>query len=144
MPKIETTIEINAPRDRVWEIISDVDHEPEYWWGTKAVKNSSREGNILNREIVQNFGNEKILQKVILRPMDEVETIYLKGVTEGTKLIKIESVSEEKQIVIAKWNIRFAGFYSLMSYFISRHVKKGTIDALDRIKKASESPRATV
>jgi hypothetical protein len=128
----------------VWEIISDLDHEPEYWWGTKAVKNISREQNILNREITQNFGNKKIVQKVILRPMDEVETIYVEGVTEGTKLIKIESISQEKQRVTAKWNIRFPGFYSLMSYFISRHVKKGTLDALDRIKKASETPRATV
>jgi hypothetical protein len=127
----------------VWEIISDLDHEPEYWWGTKVVKNISREQNILNREITQNFRNKKIVQKVILRPMDEVETIYVKGVTEGTKLIKIESISQEKQRVTAKWNIRFPGFYSLMSYFISRHVKKGTLDALDRIKKASETPRAT-
>ncbi len=37
MPKIEGSIEIKATKERVWEVISDLDHEPDYWWGTKAV-----------------------------------------------------------------------------------------------------------
>ena len=122
MPRIEDSIEINASRDKVWEIISDLDHEPDYWWGTKEVKNISRDGNVLNREIIQNFKNHKISQKVILRPKDEIETRYLKGLTEGVKLLKLESVGESKQKVTAKWDIHFPGIYALMSYFISRHV----------------------
>ncbi len=37
LPKIEGSIEIKATKERVWEVISDLDHEPDYWWGTKAV-----------------------------------------------------------------------------------------------------------
>ena len=139
MARIENSIEINASKDKVWKIISDLDHEADYWWGTKEVKNVFREGNVLNRDIIQNFRNHKISQKVILRPKDEIETRYLKGLTEGVKLLKLESVGESKQKVTAKWDVHFPGIYVLMSYFIARHVRKGTIDALDRIKKASES-----
>lgn len=143
MPRIEDSIEINASKDKVWEIISDLDHEPDYWWGTKEVRNISREGNVLNRDIIQNFRNHKISQKVILRPKDEIETLYLKGLTEGVKLLKLESVGENKQKVTAKWDVHFPGIYVLMSYFISRHVRKGTVDALVRIRKASESGGST-
>ena len=138
MPKIERSIEVNSTRDRVWDVVSDIDHEPDYWWGTKDVKNISREGNVVIREITQNFGNKKISQKVVLRPKEEVETRYIKGVTEGTKIVRIESITEGKQKVIVNWNIRFPGFYSLMTSFISRHVEKGSIDALGRIKKTAE------
>jgi carbon monoxide dehydrogenase subunit G len=138
MAKIEGSIEIKATRDKVWEVISDLDHEADYWWGTKEVRNITKEGNTLDREITQNFRNSKISQKVILRPKDEIETRYLKGVTEGVKILKLETIGENKQKVTAKWDVHYPGFYSLLSYFISRHVRKGTTDALARIKQASE------
>jgi hypothetical protein len=139
MPKIEHSIEIEASSDRVWNIISDLDNEAEYWWGTKEVHNISKEGNTINREIVQNFRNHRILQKVIIHPRDSIEIQYLKGLTEGTKLLKLESLSENRQRVSASWDIRFPGIYSLVSYFIKGHVDKGTTDALQRIKEAAES-----
>ncbi len=145
MPKIIEEIEILAPKGRVWKIISDLDNESDFWWGTREVKNLSKEDNTINREIFQNFGNRSILQKVILKPQTEIEIQYVKGITEGVKILRLESLSNNKQKLIAEWNIRFPGFYSLMSSIISRHVRKGTIDALQRIKDVSEgrplSPR---
>jgi hypothetical protein len=143
LPRIEHSIEIDASRERVWEVISDLDNEPEYWWGTKEVKNISREGNVINRDIIQNFRNHRISQKVILRPKDEVETQYLKGLTEGKKLVRVETLGEGRQKVIAEWDVHFPGIYVLMTYFISRHVRKGTVEALERIKKASEANGST-
>jgi hypothetical protein len=137
MPKIHESIEIKASKDRVWEIISDIDHEPDYWWGTKEVKNMSKNGNTIDREITQNFRNHKISQRVILRPKDEVETRYLKGLTEGTKLLKLES-KEDAQNLQACWDVHFPGLYILLSYLLARHIRKGTRDALQRIKLASE------
>ena len=139
MPKIAGSIEIRATKDRVWEIISDLDHEPDYWWGTKEVRNISKEGITIDREITQNFRNHKITQKVILRPKEEIETRYLKGLTEGVKLLKLETVGDNTQKVTAAWDVHFPGIYILLTYFIARHMRRGTTDALDRIKKASES-----
>lgn len=143
MPKIVGSIEINASKDRVWEVISDLDNEAEYWWGTKEVRNISKDGNVLNREITQNFRNHKILQKVILTPKSEIETRYLKGLTEGVRFLKQEKIGENKQKVTATWDVRFPGIYILLSYFIARHIRKGTSDALARIKQASEGTRPT-
>ena len=139
MPKIERSIEINSTRDKLWEIISDVDNEAQYWLGTKSVHNISRQGNEIEREITQNFRNAKIKQKVVLHPKDSVEVQYLKGITEGVKILTIESLDENRQRLKAFWDIRFPGVYRLATPMIKSHVEKGTIGALERIKKAAEA-----
>lgn len=143
MAKILETTEINAGKDRVWEIISDLDSEAQYWWGTKEVKNISKEGNTVEREIVQNFRNHKITQRVILRPNDEVEVQYLKGLTEGVKLLKLQSIAENKQKLDVSWNVHFPGIYKLLGFTIANHIRKGTVDALQRIKDVAEGRQIT-
>ncbi len=138
MPKIVETIEINSSLDRLWEVISDVDDEAEYWWGTRKVRNISKDGNVINREIYQNFGNHPILQKVILKPQSEIETQYIKGITEGIKYLKVDPLNGNQQKLTVDWNIRFTGIYWLLTPFIIGHVRKGTREALSRIKDASE------
>jgi len=32
---IDVSIDINAPIDKVWDIVSDLDYEPKFWKGTK-------------------------------------------------------------------------------------------------------------
>lgn len=139
MSKINESIEVDADVDRVWSVVSDLDKEPDFWWGTKEVRNISRDGNVLNRAIVQNFGNKMISQRVIFRPKEEIEIRYLKGVTEGTKLLKLEKLRDDRQRITATWDIHFSGVYGLISFFLARHVKNGTFDALGRIKQACES-----
>ncbi len=139
MAKIDYTIEIEAPKNKVWEIISDLDNEYEYWYGTKDVRNISKEGNIINREITQNFRNHKILQKVILHPEDSVEIEYLKGLTEGSKIISIEPLTQNRQRVRVVWNAHFTGIFRLFTPWLKRHTEKGTIGALERMKRAAES-----
>jgi hypothetical protein len=138
MPKIEYSIEIQASKDRVWDIISDLENEGEYWYGTKDVQTISRNGNQIEREITQKFRNSKIRQKVTLRPKVSIEIRYLKGVTEGVKLISIESLAENRQRIKTFWDIHFTGIYWIMTLFIKRHTTNGTIHALQRIKESAE------
>jgi len=138
LPRIIESIDINAPLSRVWEIVSDLDNEPEYWWGTREVRNISREGNVVHREIYQNFRKHAIFQKVLLTPQKEIEIQYVKGLTEGVKYIRVNSLAEDKQNLIADWNIHFPGIYFFATPLIARHVRKGTKDALQRIKDVSE------
>jgi hypothetical protein len=138
LTKIKESIEIEAPANRVWDIISDLDNESEYWWGTKEVKNFSKEGNVIDREIYQNFRRHGIKQKVILKPKTEIEIQYLKGLTQGVKFLRLESEGENRQKLVALWNIHFSGIYWFATPFIRNHVRKGTRDALRRIKDVSE------
>ena len=109
-----------------------------YWWGTREVRNLSKDGNVIEREIYQNFRKHGIRQKVTLRPKTEIEIQYLKGLTEGVKFLRLESTGENRQKLVALWNIHFAGIYWFATPFIQRHVRKGTRDALQRIKDVSE------
>ena len=38
MATIVVQTEIKATIEKVWEVISDIDNEPEFWKGTKKVK----------------------------------------------------------------------------------------------------------
>jgi hypothetical protein len=139
LPKIEESIEVQASKDRVWEIISDLENDGDYWYGTKETRIISRNGNECEREITQNFRNHKILQKVSLRPKEAVEIKYLKGLTEGVKRLSIETLSEDRQRLSAFWDIHFTGMYWFATPIISRHTRKGTSNTLQRIKLAAET-----
>ena len=144
MPKIEHTVEINASRDRVWDIISDLDNESRYWHGTRVVENISKNGDVIERNIMQNFGNRKIRQRVILHPKNSVEIQYLKGMTEGVRLLSIESLDESRQRLRAHWDVTFTGMLKLATPMIRSHVEKGTLGALQRIKDAAERKETEV
>ena len=52
MVDIRISKDIEASQEKVWEIVSDVDREPEFWHGTKSIKNIKKEGNVIEREVV--------------------------------------------------------------------------------------------
>lgn len=74
---IEVEVEINASVDKVWDIVSDIDNEPKFWKGTKEIKNISKEGNTINREITIAFRDQKCLQKIKLEPKEKIEALCI-------------------------------------------------------------------
>ena len=69
MAIIDTSIDINASVDTVWNIISDLDSEPKFWKGTKETRIISRDGNVITREIVIAFRDSKCMQKITIQPV---------------------------------------------------------------------------
>ena len=63
MAIIDTSVDINASVDKVWDIISDLDSEPKFWKGTKETRIISRDGNVVTREITIAFRDSKCMQK---------------------------------------------------------------------------------
>jgi PhnB protein len=55
MVLIHASRDISAPLDSVWDGIADIDREPEFWHGTKSIKNISKTGNIIEREKAIDF-----------------------------------------------------------------------------------------
>lgn len=137
MSTFRREILVSAPKARVWEVVADIDNEPEYWHGTKEVHNKSREGNVTTRTVVQNFMGAKIDQRVTLHPTDSVVTEYLKGVTVGAKTVTIFPAGDGQRVV-AEWRIRFTGLVRLISPYVRGHVTRGTENALVRIRDAAE------
>jgi len=119
MTTIEVSVEISAPRDKVWDIVSDIDNEPKFWKGTKEVRNISKDGNKVIREITIAFRDQKCIQEVKLSPKEKIEVEFKKGILEGTKIVNLSS-NAEKTTIKATWNIKLTGIMSMFTGIITR------------------------
>ena len=137
MALIETSTQINAPIDKVWEIVSDIDNEPKFWKGTKETRNISKQGDTIKREITIAFRDQKCLQDVKLFPKEKIEAVFTKGIIDGTKTIKLISNNESTKMDVV-WNIKLSGMMSMFTGMIKNHIKSGTEQALQNIKEEAE------
>ena len=90
--------EIHASLDEVWNLVSDIDREPEFWHGTKSVKNIRKEGNIVERETVIAFRNAVCKEIVTLDPKNSVKKKMIDGPITGTKDIKVTPLAANKTL----------------------------------------------
>ena len=137
MAIIEVEIEIDATIDKVWDVVSDIDNEPKFWKGTKKVKNLSKNGNTVNREIIIAFRDQKCLQEVKLQPKERIEAKFTKGVLGGEKIISLMP-KDEKTILRTVWNIKLTGMMNVFTGMIKKHIKSGTEQAMQKIKEEIE------
>jgi carbon monoxide dehydrogenase subunit G len=137
MAIIEVEIEINATVDKIWDVVSDIDNEPKFWKGTKQVKNLSKDGNIINREVIIAFRDQKCLQQVTLYPKEKIEAKFTKGILGGEKIISLIP-KNEKTILHTKWDIKLTGMMNMFTGMIKKHIKSGTEQAMKSIKEEIE------
>ena len=137
MATIEVEVEIDASQDQVWEIISDIDNEPKFWKGTKEVRNLSKEGNKVSREIIIAFRDQKCLQEVTLQPKEKIEAKFTKGIIQGEKIVSIIP-RDEKVILKTMWNVKLTGLMGMFTGMIKNHIKSGTEQAMQSIKNEIE------
>ena len=137
MATIQVEVEINASIEKVWDIVSDIDNEPKFWKGTKEVRNISKDGNTVNREITIEFRDQKCLQQVKIYPKEKIETKFTKGIIEGEKIVSL-SVKDEKTILSTYWDIKLTGMMSMFTGIIKKHIKSGTEQAMQSIKEEIE------
>ena len=137
MAIIKVEVEINATVDKVWNVVSDIDNEPKFWKGTKEIKNISKEGNTVNREITIAFRDQKCLQEVKIYPKEKIEARFTKGIINGEKTISLIP-KEGKTILCALWDIKLTGMMGMFTGMIKKHIKSGTDQAMQSIKEEIE------
>ncbi len=137
MAIIEIEIEIDSTVDKVWDVVSDIDNEPKFWKGTKEIKNLSKDGNTVNREITIAFRDQKCMQEVELQPKEKIEFKFTKGIISGEKTISLIP-KDEKTILCAVWDIKLTGMMGMFTGMIKKHIKSGTEQALQSIKEEIE------
>ncbi len=137
MTLIEASITIDAPIDKVWDIVSDIDNETKYWKGTKQIRNISKVGNKITREIVIAFRDSKCIQEVTLFPKEKIEAVFTKGIIQGTKILNLNSTDMGVNLD-AVWAIKLSGVMSMFTGMIKKHIKNGTEEALQSLKQEAE------
>jgi carbon monoxide dehydrogenase subunit G len=137
MVTINASQEVSAPLDRVWDVVADIDNEPRYWHGTKAVKNISRNGNVIEREVTIAFKDSKCRQTVVLNPKKSIEITITDGPMKGTKVVTLNPLGDTTRVDVV-WDIKLAGFLGMFSGMVKKHIAEGTEEALARIAKAVE------
>ncbi|HEX2014466.1 MAG TPA: SRPBCC family protein [Nitrososphaera sp.] len=137
MATINASREVSAPPDRVWDIVADVDNEPQYWHGTKTVNNISKSGNTIEREVTIAFKDSKCRQTVVLNPKKSIEIKITEGPLKGTKVVTLSQSGSATRIDVV-WDIKLAGFLGMFTGMVKKHIAEGTEEALERIAKAVE------
>lgn len=135
MIAIQVSRELAAPLDKVWEIVADVDREPEFWYGTKSIKNTKKIGKIIEREVVISFRNSICKEIVTIDSKKSVKIRIIDGPMKGTKNIMINDVGNNKTRIDVEWDIKLAGFLGMFTRMVKKHISEGTEEALERISK---------
>jgi ribosome-associated toxin RatA of RatAB toxin-antitoxin module len=137
MVQIQSSVDINAPLEKIWNIVSDLDAEPKFWKGTKEVRNISKQGNVITREVTIAFKDSKCMQTVTLFPKEKIQTEFTKGVINGTKTI-ILTPKEDVIHLEAVWDMKLSGMMGMFTGMVKKHIQSGTEQALQSIKQEAE------
>ncbi|MDE1844389.1 MAG: SRPBCC family protein [Thaumarchaeota archaeon] len=137
MVQIQASIEIDAPADKVWNIVSDLDSEPKFWKGTKEVRNISKDGNTITREVTIAFKDSKCMQTVTLYPKEKIQIQFTKGVIEGTKTLTLVQMENKTRLDVL-WDMKLAGMMGMFTGMIKKHIQSGSEQALESIKQEAQ------
>jgi len=138
MAEIKTSIIINSTQEKIWDVISDIDNEPKFWKGTKEVRNISKDENHISREITIAFRDQKCLQDVTIVPKETIKAVFTEGVIVGEKILTLKKVNDSCELE-AIWDVKLSGMMGMFTGMIKKHIKSGTEQALQAIKKEVEN-----
>ena len=138
MAEIKTSIIINSTQEKIWDVISDIDNEPKFWKGTKEVRNITKDKNHISREITIAFRDQKCLQDVTIVPNETIKAVFTEGVIVGEKILTLKKVNDSCELE-AIWDVKLSGMMGMFTGMIKKHIKSGTEQALQAIKKEVEN-----
>jgi hypothetical protein len=142
---ITTSRQIPAPLDRVWDIISNTDGEPQYWLGLNAVYGIKKKGNIIERDITVDPRDLKGRQTVALYPKKSIELTLTEGPMIGIRIITLIPSSSDNEIKTAtatttihvSWDVKLSdNIPPLFRGIVRERIAEATEEALDRIARA--------
>ena len=138
MAEIKASVKINSTQEKIWDVISDIDNEPKFWKGTREVRNISKDGNQISREITIAFRDQKCMQEVTIFPKEKIKAVFTKGVIVGEKTLTLKDTDDSCELE-AIWDVKLSGKMGLFTGIIKKHINSGTRQALQAIKEEVEN-----
>lgn len=140
---INTSKLLNASIDKVWNILSDVDNNPDYW-PISIVKNISITNNTVEREVTipaPPFMDNKVHQLITINP--EQYTVIenqTQGVVTGVKTISLLQAGNEpnKTEIKVVWNLDLSKIPGFGKAFAKDGMSNSVDEALNKIANASK------
>jgi hypothetical protein len=140
---INATKIVNASKDKVWNIISNVDKNPDYW-PISIVKNINKLDNTVEREVTvpaPPFMDNKAHQIITIIP--EQFTIIenqTQGAVTGVKTISLLQAEDDanKTEVSIVWNLDMSKIPGLGKGFAKDGISNSVEGALNKIANASK------
>lgn len=140
---INATKVVNASKDKVWNIISNVDKNPDYW-PISIVKNISKSDNIVEREVTvpaPPFMDNKAHQIITIIP--EQFTIVenqTQGAVTGVKTISLQQAGSDskKTEVSIVWNLDMSKIPGIGKGFAKDGISNSVDEALNKIENAAK------
>jgi hypothetical protein len=140
---INATKVVNASKDKVWNIISNVDKNPDYW-PISIVKNIGKSGNTVEREVTvpaPPFMDNKAHQITTIIP--EQFTIVenqTQGAVTGVKIISLQQAGSDsnKTEVSIIWNLNMSKIPDIGKGFAKDGISNSVDEALNKISNAAK------
>jgi ribosome-associated toxin RatA of RatAB toxin-antitoxin module len=139
MVVIAEAVEVDASADEVWDIVSDVDRDPEYWNGLTSIRNIRKEGNLIEREVLVGFMGRKGTQRIELVPKEFIQLTMIDGPLRGSREIRLVPLGAERTKIDISWDIQFSAIPDFAQGFVRSRLEEGTREALERIAKAVQA-----
>jgi ribosome-associated toxin RatA of RatAB toxin-antitoxin module len=139
MATIAEVREVDASADEIWDIISNVDRDPEYWSGLTSIHNTRKEGNLIEREVVVGFMGRKGTQRIELFPKESIQLTMIDGPLRGSRVIKLFPLGTKRTKIDVSWDIQFSAIPDFAQGFVRSRLEEGTREALDKIAQTVEA-----
>ena len=133
--------EISAPPNQVWNIISNVDKETQYWSSFKAIKNINKTDNMVEREVTISAGpqNTTSHQLVTVNPEQlKIQTNLTKGPVTGSRILELKLISDNRSKIDVLWNLDLSGIPIADRALTENGTRQTLEQALSRIAQAAE------
>ncbi len=124
---------VAAPLDEVWDIIANIDNDANYYSGISDIKNISKDGNKVEREVTVGFFKHKARQTIILNPKKSIEVKMDEGPLQGTRITTLRQVDRIKTRIDVAWSFIPSGVPNFVHGIIKNEISKGTEEALKKI-----------
>jgi carbon monoxide dehydrogenase subunit G len=134
--EITTKIMIDASPNQVWKVISEINNDSEFWKGIMKIRNTSKEGNMITREVTLKNA-DKCYQKIILFHMEGIHIRWARGTINGIKDIMITPIGKQTLLKV-EMNYKIRGVASLFPRDVSEDLLNEAELAMQLIKEEVE------
>ena len=136
MKKLETTITINAPASKIWEILMNFNEYPKWNPFILKIEENKSKNDTLSVQIKSGDNKNMVFQPKILKKEIEKEFrwighLYVKGLFDGEHYFILEREGKEKTKFI-----HGESFSGIMSSFILKMIKEDTIKGFQSMNLA--------